>query len=96
MGIALTATAPAPERAAASFAELYRATFADVYAYVATIVLDRSAAEDVTAQAFERAYRKRRSFDPRRGSERAWIFGIARNAALYELLCRKRTASLGA
>ncbi|HEX2086558.1 MAG TPA: sigma-70 family RNA polymerase sigma factor [Solirubrobacteraceae bacterium] len=92
--MSLTAAAPAAEQAAASFADLYRATFADVYAYVATIVGDRGAAEDVTAQAFERAYRKRRSFDPRRGSERAWVFGIARNAALDELRRRRRTASL--
>ena len=96
VGITIAATATAPEAAATSFAELYRATFADVYAYVATIVTDRSAAEDVTAQAYERAYRKRRSFDARRGSERAWIFGIARNAALDELRRRKRTAALAA
>ena len=94
MGITLAATAPAPETAATPFADLYRQTFADVYAYVATIVRDRSAAEDVTAQAFERAYRKRRSFDARRGSERAWLFGIARNAALDELRRRRRTATL--
>jgi RNA polymerase sigma-70 factor, ECF subfamily len=94
VGITLAATAPATEAAAATFADLYRATFADVYAYVATIVTDRSAAEDVTAQAYERAYRKRRSFDARRGSERAWIFGIARNAALDELRRRSRSATL--
>jgi RNA polymerase sigma factor (sigma-70 family) len=94
VGITLAAAATAPEAATSSFADLYRATFADVYAYVATIVIDRSAAEDVTAQAYERAYRKRRSFDPRRGSERAWIFGIARNAALDELRRRRRTATL--
>jgi len=51
-------------------------------------------AEDVTALAFERAYRRRRLFDPRRGTERAWLFGIARNAALDELRKRKRTAAL--
>ena len=94
VGITLAATAPAAEATASTFADLYRATFADVYAYVATIVRGRTAAEDVTAQAYERAYRKRRSFDPRRGSERAWIFGIARNAALDELRRRKRTATL--
>ena len=75
------------------FAELYRSSAADVYAYVATLLGDRAAAEDVTAQAFERAWRKRGSFDARRGGGRAWIFGIARNAALDELRRRRRVAS---
>jgi RNA polymerase sigma-70 factor (ECF subfamily) len=52
------------------------------------------AAEDVTALAFERAYRRRRTFDRRRGEERAWLFGIARNAALDELRRRRRIAAL--
>ena len=77
-----------------SFADLYRETVHDVFAYVATLVGDRSAAEDVVAQAYEQAYRKRRSFDPRRGSARAWLFGIARNAALDELRRRRRTTAL--
>jgi RNA polymerase sigma factor (sigma-70 family) len=47
----------------------------------------------VTAQAFERAYRKRGRYDGRRGSPRAWLFGIARNAALDELRRRKRAAA---
>ena len=78
----------------ARFEALYRSSRDDVYAYVMTLLRDRSAAEDVTAQAFERAYRRRRSFDRRRGEERAWLFGIARNAALDELRRRKRLASL--
>src|ERR671916_2755709 len=76
------------------FAELYERTFPRVYAYVASLLRDRSAAEDVTAQAFERAYRKRRSYRPARGSMDAWLFGIARNAALDELRRRKRRAVL--
>jgi len=48
----------------------------------------------VTAQAFERAYRKRRSYRAARGSMDAWVFGIARNAALDELRKRKRRAKL--
>src|ERR687892_2005675 len=78
------------------FEALYRSARDDVYAYVATLLRDRAAAEDVTAAAFERAYRKQRLFKPGRGSERAWLFGIARNAALDELRRRKRTAALTA
>ena len=52
-----------------AFDELYRRSRDDVYAYVAGLLRDRSAAEDVTALAFERAYRRRRSFNPKRGSD---------------------------
>jgi len=76
------------------FEALYRNTFPRVYAYVASLLRDRSAAEDVTALAFERAFRKRSGFSARRGSPEAWIFGIARNAALDELRKRKRRATL--
>ena len=48
----------------------------------------------MTALAFERAYRRRRTFDRRRGEERAWLFGIARNAALDELRRRRRVGAL--
>ena len=76
------------------FEVLYRSSRDDVYAYVLTLLRDRAAAEDATALAFERAYRRRRSFDRRRGDERGWLFGIARNAALDELRRRRRTATL--
>jgi RNA polymerase sigma-70 factor, ECF subfamily len=78
------------------FDRLYRSSRDDVYAYVATLVRDRHAAEDVTALAFERAFRRRGSFRPARGSARAWLFGIARNAALDELRRRGRTVGLEA
>jgi RNA polymerase sigma factor (sigma-70 family) len=76
------------------FELLYRSSRDDVFAYVATLLADRAAAEDVTAVAFERAYRRRLTFDRRRGEERAWLFGIARNAALDELRRRRRLAAL--
>ena len=79
---------------ALAFDELYRSSRDDVYAYAAGLLRDRAAAEDVTATAFERAYRKRSHFDPRRGNARAWLFGIARNAALDELRRRGRQATL--
>src|SRR4051812_20241602 len=75
-------------------ASLYERTFPRVYAYVASLLRDRAAAEDVTAQAFERAYRRRASYCPARGTAEAWLFGIARNAALDELRRRKRQTVL--
>lgn len=83
-----------PRDAEVAFEELYRSSRDDVYAYVAGLLRDRSAAEDVTAAAFERAYRKRSKYDPRRGEPRAWVFGIARNAALDELRRRGRQAEM--
>jgi RNA polymerase sigma-70 factor (ECF subfamily) len=96
-GVRETLAAPAeavPSDADAEFEALYRRSRDDVYAYVAGLLRDRSAAEDVTALAFERAYRKRRTWNERRGSRRAWLFGIARNAALDELRARRRRAEL--
>jgi RNA polymerase sigma-70 factor, ECF subfamily len=74
--------------------QLYRSSRDDVYSYVLTLLREPAAAEDVTALAFERAYRRRRTFDRHRGEERPWIFGIARNAALDELRRRRRVATL--
>jgi RNA polymerase sigma-70 factor, ECF subfamily len=93
----LVATASeTPGEADLAFEQLYRSSRDDVYAYVAGLLRDRSAAEEVTATAFERAFRKRRRFDSGRGGARAWLFGIARNAALDELRRRRRQAELAA
>jgi len=86
----------APSEADLAFERLYRCSRDDVYAYVASLLRDAPAAEEVTAAAFERAYRKRNRFDPQRGEPRAWLFGIARNAALDELRRRGRQAELTA
>src|SRR5690349_5948078 len=93
----VTETLTAPANAPGSwerFETLYRSSRDDVYRYVLTLLHDPAAAEDVTALAFERAYRRRRTFDRQRGEERAWLFGIARNAALDELRRRRRTTAL--
>jgi RNA polymerase sigma factor (sigma-70 family) len=98
-GVEQTLAAPAneiPSDADTAFEALYRSSRDDVYAYVAGLLRDRAAAEDVTAAAFERAYRKRSRFDARRGTPRAWLFGIARNAALDELRRRRRQSELTA
>jgi RNA polymerase sigma-70 factor (ECF subfamily) len=84
----------APREADLAFDRLYRRSRDDVYAFVAGLLRDRAAAEEVTAITFERAYRKRSRFDRSRGEPRAWLFGIARNAALDELRRRGRQAEL--
>lgn len=95
-GVSDAVAEPMPAVAAPSdtFEALYRRTFPRVYAYVASLLRDRAAAEDVTALAFERAYRRRGRYRPSRGTAEAWLFGIARNAALDELRRRRRGAEL--
>jgi RNA polymerase sigma-70 factor (ECF subfamily) len=82
------------QEACLNFERLYQSSRDDVFAYAAGLLHDRTAAEDVTSTAFERAYRKRSRFNPHRGSPRAWLFGIARNAALDELRRRGRQTEL--
>lgn len=93
--MAIAAVAPAPSNTdTPAFDALYRQHASDLFAFVMTLLRDRTAAEDVTMAAFEKAYRRRSTFDRRRGNERAWLFGIARNAALDELRRRRRDVSL--
>jgi RNA polymerase sigma factor (sigma-70 family) len=94
MSEALVADIERPQRGDLDCERLYRSSRDDVYAYAAGLLRDRAAAEEVTAAAFERAYRKRSRFNAERGSARAWLFGIARNAALDELRRRGRQAEL--
>jgi RNA polymerase sigma-70 factor, ECF subfamily len=75
---------------ACAFDALFRECAADVHAYAISLLGERAAAEDVTALAFERLYRARGRLDRRRGTPRAWLFAIARNAALDELRRRGR------
>jgi RNA polymerase sigma-70 factor, ECF subfamily len=88
---------PAPARGeeldAAAFEQVFRACAADVHGYAISLLHDRAAAEDVTALAFERLYRSRHRLDRLRGTPRAWLFAIARNAALDELRRRRRHPS---
>lgn len=92
---AVTAPAQAPPtpRSDGTFELLYAETRDALYAYVMGLLRDRDAAEDVTAQAWEKAFTSRRRIDPARGEARAWVFTIARNVALDELRRLKRHAA---
>jgi RNA polymerase sigma-70 factor (ECF subfamily) len=80
---------------ASAFEALFKDCAADVHGYLISLLGDSVAAEDATALAFERLYRSRSRLDHRRGTPRAWLFAIARNAALDELRQRRRRSSYG-
>ena len=50
--------------------------------YLLYLTRDRETAEDLTSSTFEKAVRLWERFDPRRGSARTWLLGIARTTAL--------------
>jgi RNA polymerase sigma factor (sigma-70 family) len=61
------------------FERLYQHEAQGLYGFLVYRTGDRALAEDLLADAFERALRARRKFDRRRGSERAWLYAIAMN-----------------
>jgi RNA polymerase sigma-70 factor (ECF subfamily) len=60
------------------FAALYDAHFSDIYRYIAGR-LGRDLADDIAADTFLIALRKRETFDFARGAVRPWLYGIATN-----------------
>jgi RNA polymerase sigma factor (sigma-70 family) len=65
--------------AAAEFERLYRANVDAVTAYFARRTTDPQLVADLTADTFVTVITSFESFDPRKGSARAWVFGIARH-----------------
>jgi RNA polymerase sigma-70 factor (ECF subfamily) len=61
------------------FERLFEEHAAGLLAFLAYRLGDRTAAEDVLADTFERVLRTRARFDPRRGSEKNWLYSIALN-----------------
>jgi RNA polymerase sigma factor (sigma-70 family) len=61
------------------FERLYAAEAPGLFAFLAYRTGDRALAEDLLADAFERALRARRGFDRRRGSQKTWLYAIALN-----------------
>ncbi len=61
-----------------SFAVLYDRYFGEIHRYVAGR-LGTQIADDLAAETFLVAFRKRHAFDPERGAVRPWLYGIATN-----------------
>ena len=58
------------------FGHIYDRHFPGIYRYIASRV-GPDEADDLTAETFIDAFRRRESFDPARGDVRPWLFGIA-------------------
>jgi len=74
----------------AGFAEVVAMELDAVYGYLVYLTGDRSAAEDLAAETFEKAFRTWRRFDPRRSSPRTWLCRIAHNVAIDWLRSESR------
>lgn len=61
------------------FERLYAEHAQSLFGFLAYRLGNRSLAEDVLADTFERVLRARGRFDPRRGTDKAWIYTIALN-----------------
>jgi RNA polymerase sigma-70 factor, ECF subfamily len=61
------------------FERLYNAEAAGLFSFLAYRTGDRSLAEDLLADAFERALRGRARYNRKRGSEKTWLYAIALN-----------------
>jgi RNA polymerase sigma-70 factor (ECF subfamily) len=70
------------ERGTTTFAVAAEEHLDDVFGYLLYLTRHRETAEDLTGTTFEKALRLWHRFDPRRGSVRTWLLGIARTTAL--------------
>ena len=60
------------------FEAVFREHFAPVHRFIARRV-GHALAEDLAAEVFATAYRRRAAYQPERGSLRSWLYGIATN-----------------
>jgi RNA polymerase sigma-70 factor, ECF subfamily len=73
-----------------SFARAAEDHLEDVLAYLVYVTRDRSLAEELTGDAFERALRLWSRYDPRKGSVKTWLCQVARTTALDHFRAEKR------
>jgi len=73
-----------------SFAAIAEEHLDAVYRYLLLMTRNRTVAEDLTSDTFEKAFRSWRRFDPRRSAPRTWLCHIARNAALDHFRSEER------
>jgi RNA polymerase sigma-70 factor, ECF subfamily len=73
-----------------SFSAVAESELDAVHRYLLFLTGNRTVAEDLTGETFEKAFRSWRRFDPRRGTPRAWLCRIARSTALDHFRSEER------
>jgi RNA polymerase sigma-70 factor (ECF subfamily) len=72
------------------FAAICEENLDGVFGYLLYLTGNRTVAEDLTAETFERALRRLKRFDPRRGTARTWLLTLARSTALDHFRSEER------
>lgn len=80
---------------AADFEAAFRQHFAPVYGFLSRRV-GSALAEDLAADVFATAYRRRSAYHPERGSLRSWLYGIATNVIRTHWRAEQRLLELEA
>ncbi len=86
-------TGPETVRDTLWFSGLYEETVDNVYRYAYVLMRNADQAEDVTADAFLRAWRSRHNLRSE-SSAQAWLFSIAHNSAMSLLRSNREVAGL--
>ena len=87
---AVTTSWPALRVDRPTFSAVAESELDAVHRYLLFLTGNRTVAEDLTGETFEKAFRVWRRFDPRRGTPRAWLCGIARTTALDHFRSEER------
>jgi RNA polymerase sigma factor (sigma-70 family) len=72
------------------FAAVCEENLDGVFGYLLYLTGNRAVAEDLAAETFERALRRLKRFDPRRGTAKAWLLTLARSTALDHFRSEER------
>jgi RNA polymerase sigma-70 factor (ECF subfamily) len=77
-------------RAGIDFETVCEENLDGVFGYLLYLTGNRTVAEDLVAETFERALRRFKRFDPRRGTPRTWLLTLARSTALDHFRSEER------
>lgn len=80
----------------AELRSVYEAHAPELLRFATRALGDAALAEDVVQEAFVRAWRASSRYDPRRATQRTWLFAILRNAVIDAARARRSRPPLAA